>query len=78
MKVVSCLLIGTALAGAALAAPQAPAPGARVHVSSTRDPVDKSYRRMLAGMDERQSSPPVAALSAEAKTSLFTVEIGVT
>ena len=46
------LLFALALpAGLPAAVAQAPPPAAEVRVSSTRDPVDKSYRRMLAGMD---------------------------
>lgn len=46
------LTLGCCLAAlAAGASAQAPQPSAQVHVTSTRDPVDKSYRRMLAGID---------------------------
>ena len=39
------------LAGGHAAAQAAEAPPARVTVATTRDPVDKSYRKMIAGMD---------------------------
>ena len=44
--------------GSHAAAQAADASAARVTVATTRDPVDKSYRKMIAGMDrfERQHS----------------------
>jgi hypothetical protein len=50
----ACALSGLLLAApfAAAAQPAAPPPGAvaTVHVQATRDPVDKSYRKMIKGM----------------------------
>jgi len=52
----ACLLAAPGRAAAQTPAPAAPAttvapPAARVTVATTRDPVDKSYRKMIAGMD---------------------------
>jgi hypothetical protein len=46
------LMLGLAvLAGPAAAQAQSAAPAATVKVQSTRDPVDKSYRKMIKGME---------------------------
>jgi hypothetical protein len=53
-----CLLLA-ALAGFAGAASSQDAP-ARVTVTATRDPVDKSYRKMIAGMDRFERNRALA------------------
>ena len=62
-RVLHCLLLA-ALAGCAGAAVGQQSP-ARVTVTATRDPVDKSYRKMIAGMerfDRNRAQAPQATL----------------
>jgi hypothetical protein len=61
------LALPAVLAGAAAQAQEAPAPAPTpsVTVRATRDPVDKSYRKMVAGMDlfeQRHALAPQASL----------------
>jgi hypothetical protein len=72
----------TGVCGAALAVPGQAASGqaepARVTVTATRDPVDKSYRKMIAGMDrfERQRAlAPRAGLRFELLPRLPTTRL---
>ena len=63
LRCLSCLAFAAACGAPALAQTAAPIPS--VTVSSTRDPVDKSYRKMIKGMDrfEREHAlAPAAAL----------------
>ena len=46
-----CIFLGLAAAAAATAAIAQDTPVATVNVTSTRDPVDKSYRKMIKGME---------------------------
>ena len=60
-----CILLGLAAAATATAAIAQDTPVATVNVTSTRDPVDKSYRKMIRGMErfEREHSyAPAASL----------------
>lgn len=61
MRIPTVLLLATLLAASCAAAQNAPS----VTVQSTRDPVDKSYRKMIAGMDmfeRRRALAPQATL----------------
>jgi hypothetical protein len=59
-----CLLLAWLAAPAAWAQAPSPAPTQTVTVSATRDPVDKSYRKMIKGMErferERALAPQAA------------------
>jgi hypothetical protein len=56
-RLLTAVLVALACHGGAALSQQAPA---RVTVSATRDPVDKSYRKMIAGMDRFERNHALA------------------
>jgi hypothetical protein len=66
---IACVAVG--LAAGSVAQAQAPAPMPSVAVTSTRDPVDKSYRRMVRGMDRFARQQPALAPGATLRFRLL-------
>ncbi len=78
VRVIPCLALSFALAGPSGAQAQAGAQPATVKVQSTRDPVDKSYRKMVKGMErfERERAlAPAAPLRFQLLPRLPTVDM---